>query len=51
MALRDRIDSVIDAVRPGDTTADAAKHFPPAKTGVEMLDSFRRDKILVAGTC
>ncbi len=28
--LRDRIDAVIDAVRPGGSTADAAQHFPPA---------------------
>jgi Xaa-Pro dipeptidase len=28
--LRDRVDAVIDAIRPGNTTADAAKHFPPA---------------------
>ncbi|MBI2227229.1 MAG: aminopeptidase P family protein [Betaproteobacteria bacterium] len=28
--MRDRIDKVIDAIRPGATTADAAKHFPPA---------------------
>lgn len=30
--LLDRIDGVIDAIRPGGTTADAAKHFPPATT-------------------
>lgn len=29
-ALRDRIDAVIDSIRPGATTAEAAKHFPPA---------------------
>lgn len=29
-ALKDRIDSVLDAIRPGATTADAAKFFPPA---------------------
>ncbi len=28
--LRDRIDAIIDAIKPGNTTADAAKHFPPA---------------------
>ena len=28
--LRDRIDAVIEAIRPGATTADAAQHFPPA---------------------
>ena len=28
--LRDRIDAVIDAIRPGASTADAAQHFPPA---------------------
>ncbi len=28
--LKDRIDAVIDELRPGRTTADAAKHFPPA---------------------
>lgn len=28
--LRDRIDAVINAIRPGATTADAAQHFPPA---------------------
>ncbi|MFC1951913.1 M24 family metallopeptidase [Chloroflexota bacterium] len=30
--LLERIDSVIDAIKPGATTADAAKHFPPAST-------------------
>ena len=30
--LLDRIDGVIDAIRPGGTTADAAKHFLPAST-------------------
>ena len=28
--LLERIDSIIDAVKPGATTADAAKYFPPA---------------------
>ncbi|MFQ5880640.1 MAG: M24 family metallopeptidase, partial [Dehalococcoidia bacterium] len=28
--LRDRIDAVIDAIKPGGSTADAAQHFPPA---------------------
>ncbi|MQB01738.1 MAG: M24 family metallopeptidase [Actinobacteria bacterium] len=28
--LHDRVDAVIDAIRPGATTADAAQHFPPA---------------------
>jgi Xaa-Pro dipeptidase len=28
--LRERLDAVIDAIKPGATTADAAKHFPPA---------------------
>lgn len=28
--LLERINSVIDAIKPGATTADAAKHFPPA---------------------
>ena len=28
--LLDRIDAVIGAIKPGATTADAAKHFPPA---------------------
>jgi Xaa-Pro dipeptidase len=30
--LVERIDRVIDAIRPGSTTADAARHFPPAST-------------------
>jgi Xaa-Pro aminopeptidase len=30
--LVDRIDAVIDAIRPGATTADAAQHFAPAST-------------------
>lgn len=30
--LRERLDRVIDALRPGATTADAAQHFPPAST-------------------
>lgn len=29
-ALVERLDRVIDAIKPGATTADAAKHFPPA---------------------
>lgn len=28
--MLDRLDAVIDAIKPGATTADAAKHFPPA---------------------
>ena len=28
--LVERIDRVIDAIKPGNTTADAAQHFPPA---------------------
>lgn len=28
--LRDRVDGVISEMKPGRTTADAAKHFPPA---------------------
>lgn len=28
--MRDRIDGTIDAIRPGNTTADAAQHFDPA---------------------
>ncbi|HWP57349.1 MAG TPA: M24 family metallopeptidase [Candidatus Acidoferrales bacterium] len=28
--LRDRIDAIIEEIKPGKTTADAAKHFPPA---------------------
>ncbi|MBI4332642.1 MAG: aminopeptidase P family protein [Chloroflexi bacterium] len=40
--LLDRIDAIIDAIKPGATTADAAKHFPPAsswgyKDEVEVL--------------
>jgi Xaa-Pro aminopeptidase len=30
--LHDRLYAVIDAIQPGATTADAAKHFPPAST-------------------
>ena len=30
--LLERSDAVIDAIKPGATTADAAKHFPPAST-------------------
>lgn len=30
--LLERMDAVIDAIKPGATTADAAKHFPPATT-------------------
>jgi Xaa-Pro aminopeptidase len=30
--LHDRLYAVIEAIRPGATTADAAKHFPPAST-------------------
>jgi Xaa-Pro aminopeptidase len=30
--MLDRIDGVIDAIRPGATTADAARHFDPAST-------------------
>jgi Xaa-Pro dipeptidase len=29
-ALVERLDRVIDAIKPGNTTADAAQHFPPA---------------------
>jgi Xaa-Pro dipeptidase len=29
-ALVERLDRVIEAIRPGNTTADAAQHFPPA---------------------
>lgn len=29
---KDRIDAIIDEIKPGKTTADAAKHFPPAST-------------------
>jgi Xaa-Pro aminopeptidase len=28
--MRDRMERVIDEIRPGKTTADAARHFPPA---------------------
>lgn len=31
-ALKARIDAVIEEIRPGATTAEAAKHFPPAST-------------------
>ncbi|HEY3305578.1 MAG TPA: M24 family metallopeptidase [Candidatus Binatia bacterium] len=42
--LRDRIDAIIGEIKPGKTTADAAKHFPPAtswgyKEEVEVLAS------------
>jgi len=42
--LRDRIDAIIDEIKPGRTTADAARHFPPAsswgyKEEVEVLAS------------
>jgi len=42
--VRERIDAVIDEIKPGKTTADAAKHFPPAakwgyKSEVEILAS------------
>jgi len=30
--VRDRLNAIIDSIRPGATTADAAKHFPPAST-------------------
>lgn len=30
--LLERMDAVIDAIKPGNTTADAAKHFAPAST-------------------
>ncbi|NIO10457.1 MAG: M24 family metallopeptidase [Deltaproteobacteria bacterium] len=30
--LVDRIDPVIEEIKPGKTTADAARHFPPAST-------------------
>lgn len=30
--MRDRVDAVIDAIKPGKTTADAAQHFLPAST-------------------
>jgi Xaa-Pro aminopeptidase len=31
-SLVDRLDRVIDAIKPGATTADAAQHFPPVST-------------------
>jgi Xaa-Pro aminopeptidase len=42
--LLDRINSIIEEIKPGRTTADAAKHFPPASTWgykeeVELLAS------------
>lgn len=42
--LLDRINSIIEEIKPGKTTADAAKHFPPASTWgykeeVELLAS------------
>ena len=42
--VRDRLDAVIGEIKPGKTTADAAKHFPPAtkwgyKSEVEILAS------------
>ena len=42
--MRDRIDAVIGEIKPGKTTADAAKHFPPAskwgyESEVEVLAS------------
>ena len=42
--MRDRIDAIIGEIKPGRTTADAAKHFPPAskwgyKSEVEVLAS------------
>jgi Xaa-Pro aminopeptidase len=30
--LHDRIDAMIEAIKPGATTADVAKHFPPASS-------------------
>jgi Xaa-Pro aminopeptidase len=30
--VRDRINAIIGEIKPGTTTADAAKHFPPAST-------------------
>ena len=30
--VRDRLTAVIEEIKPGKTTADAAKHFPPAST-------------------
>ncbi|SRR5581483_9742979 len=42
--MRERIDAIIDEIKPGKSTADAAKHFPPAskwgyKSEVEVLAS------------
>ena len=42
--MRDRIDAIIDEIKPGRSTADAAKHFPPAskwgyESEVEVLAS------------
>jgi Xaa-Pro aminopeptidase len=42
--VRERLDAVIEEIKPGKTTADAAKHFPPAskwgyKSEVEVLAS------------
>jgi Xaa-Pro aminopeptidase len=42
--VRERIDAVIEEIKPGKTTADAAKHFPPAskwgyQSEVEVLAS------------
>jgi hypothetical protein len=42
--VRDRLDAVISEIKPGKTTADAAKHFPPAtkwgyQSEVEILAS------------
>jgi Xaa-Pro dipeptidase len=43
-SVRERLDAVISEIKPGRTTADAAKHFPPArkwgyKSEVEILAS------------
>jgi Xaa-Pro aminopeptidase len=42
--VRDRVDAVIGEIKPGNSTADAARHFPPAtkwgyKSEVEVLAS------------
>jgi Xaa-Pro aminopeptidase len=42
--VRERIDAIIEEIKPGKTTADAARHFPPAtswgyKEEVEVLAS------------